>query len=327
MTRFITFAWMFVALTFSASSMASTPLQEGYELNLIDAHGEIQKAKQAILIEDYDTALRILRPLADNGDPVAQLNLGVMHRRGHGVEQDEARGLELYRLSAEQGFAGGQHNLGALLFNSAKTPDERIAAVKFFRLAADQGNAPSAHVLDELFSIGLEAAKNGNFEVALREWLPLADNGSARAQMNLGTMYAKGDGVEKDPELAFGWYLKAAEQGIAKGQFLVGQMLQDGEGTERNPVDALSWFLRSAKQGDTNSQMIISAALALGEDVKRDVWGALYWGYAAQIEGSEDADKVVEMLERALLKKTNQTKLDQLKELVRECVEKKYEGC
>lgn len=327
MPRFIAFAWMLLALTFSTSSLASTPLVDGYELNSTDAHSEMQEAKQAVLIEDYDTALRILRPLAENGDPVAQLNLGVMYRRGHGVERDEARGLELYRLSAEQGFAGGQHNLGAVLLNSAKTPEERVAAVKFFKLAADQGNEPSAEVLDGLFRIGLEAAQDGNFEVALRHWFPLAENGSARAQMNLATMYSKGDGVDKDPALAFNWYLKAAEQGISKGQFLIGQMLQDGEGTKKNPVEALNWFLRAAKQGDTNSQVIISAALALGEDVKRDIWGALYWGYAAQIEGSEDADKVVEMLERAVLKKTNQAKLNQFKKLVRECVEKRYEGC
>jgi hypothetical protein len=73
MTRFIAFAWMLLALTFSTSSLASTPLVDGYELNSTDEHSEIQRAKQAILIEDYDTALRILSPLAENGDPVAQL--------------------------------------------------------------------------------------------------------------------------------------------------------------------------------------------------------------------------------------------------------------
>jgi uncharacterized protein len=317
-----------LAFTFSFPSLAAVSLQEEhYQLKSGEGHDEIQQAKSAVLIGDYATALRILEPLAESGDPVAQLNLGVMYRRGHGLEQDEARGLQLYKLSAEQGFAGAQHNLGAVLLNSATTLAERSAAVELFKLAAEQGNEPSAQVLDELFKIGLEAAKSGNYEEALKNWAPLAESGSAQAQMNLGTMYSKGDGVKKDQKLAFSFYLKAAEQGIMKGQFLVGQMYQDGEGTDKKPVEALKWFLRAAKQGDSNSQVMLSAALALGEVVQRDALGSLFWAYAAEIEGNEDAAPIVQMLEKAISKKTDPSKLLQMKELVRECVKKNYEGC
>jgi uncharacterized protein len=37
---------------------------------------------------DYATALRLLRPLADQGNASAQYNLGVMHANGHGVPQN-----------------------------------------------------------------------------------------------------------------------------------------------------------------------------------------------------------------------------------------------
>ncbi len=319
---------LILACTFSFPSVAATSLEEkNYQLETASDQDEIQKAKRAILARDYVTALSILEPLAESGDPVAQLNLGVMYRRGHGVEQDEDKGLWLYKLSAEQGFAGGQFNLGAVLLNSATTMVERSAAVGSFMQAAEQGHQPSVQVLDEMFEAGLEAAQTGKYQLALRTLTPLAENGSARAQMNLGLIYLKGDGVKKDPKVAFSWYLKAAEQGIMEGQFRVGQMYQDGEGVEQNPVEALKWFLSSAKQGDTNSQVMISAALALGEVVKRDVWGALFWAYAAKIEGSEDADPIVQMLERALLKKIDPSKLKQLRDLVNQCVQKNYEDC
>jgi len=316
------------AVIISAPSMATISAQEEvYELKSSGAHAEIQKAKEAILVDDFATALKILEPLAEDGDPVAQLNLGVMYRRGHGVEKDEEKGIYLYKLSAEQEFAGAQHNLAAVLYNDAETATVRSAAVELFMLAAKQGNQPSIEVIEAMFEQGLKAAKSGKYDIALREWAPLADNGSARAQMNLGTMYSKGDGVDKDAQVALGWYLKAAEQGLLDAQFRVAQMYEDGEGTESKPVKALYWFGRAAKQGDVRSQLIISAALALGEVVPRDAGGALFWAYAAEIEGSQDAEPMVKMLEKAILKKADKSKLQKIKDFVRDCVKKKYEGC
>jgi TPR repeat protein len=42
-----------------------------------------------------------------------------------------------------------------------------------------------------------------------------ADQGDAKAQSNLGTMYAFGKGVLKDYKQAVYWYQKAADQGYA----------------------------------------------------------------------------------------------------------------
>src|SRR4051794_23298177 len=58
---------------------------------------------------DYDTALRLLRPLAETGDARAQFNLGVMYSEGQGVPQDNAEAGKWYRLSAEQGYAQAQY--------------------------------------------------------------------------------------------------------------------------------------------------------------------------------------------------------------------------
>ncbi len=50
---------------------------------------------------------------------------------------------------------------------------------------------------------GLAAAQRGNYATALEEWRPLADQGHARAQCNLGVMYDNGYGVpENDAESA-----------------------------------------------------------------------------------------------------------------------------
>jgi TPR repeat protein len=47
----------------------------------------------------------------------------------------------------------------------------------------------------------------------LREWQPLADQGDADAQFNLGVMYDRGDGIPQDYAEAAKWHRLAAEQG------------------------------------------------------------------------------------------------------------------
>ena len=45
------------------------------------------------------------------------------------------------------------------------------------------------------FQKGMTAYKQGDFATALREWTPLAEQGNATAQSNLGAMYELGHGV------------------------------------------------------------------------------------------------------------------------------------
>ena len=48
------------------------------------------------------------------------------------------------------------------------------------------------------FQKGLAAVQRGDFATALREWTPLAEQGYATAQYNLGVMYDNGEGVPQD---------------------------------------------------------------------------------------------------------------------------------
>ena len=63
------------------------------------------------------------------------------------------------------------------------------------------GNSESAD-----FQKGVTAVQSGDFATALREWAPLAEQGDASAQFNLGKMYDEGDGVPQDYKTAVKWY-------------------------------------------------------------------------------------------------------------------------
>jgi uncharacterized protein len=63
---------------------------------------------------DYATALRLFRPLADQGSAQAQYRIGLMYYSGEDVAQDLAEAAKWFRKAAEQGYSGAQHYLGMM---------------------------------------------------------------------------------------------------------------------------------------------------------------------------------------------------------------------
>jgi len=63
---------------------------------------------------------------------------------------------------------------------------------------------------------GVDAYQRGDFQAALLEWRPLAEQGDDRAQNNLGAMYRFGRGVARSRIEAVKWYRRSAE--LSKSQ-------------------------------------------------------------------------------------------------------------
>ncbi len=98
--------------------------------------------------------------------------------------------------------------------------------------------APAWAGVDE----AVAAYERGDYATALREWRPLAEQGVASAQHNLGILYDRGLGTPQDYAEAVKWYRKAAEQGYALGQDNLGLMYAGGKGVARDYVEAVKWF-------------------------------------------------------------------------------------
>ena len=91
---------------------------------------------------DYATALRELTSLAEQGDAVAQYNLGVLYRDGQGVPQDYKTAVKWTRLAAEQGDADAQYNLGSMYRKGQGVLQDYKTARKWYRLSAEQDQCP-----------------------------------------------------------------------------------------------------------------------------------------------------------------------------------------
>ncbi len=126
------------------------------------------------------------------------------------------------------------------------------------------------------FAEGVAAYKRGDYETALRELRPLANQGNAEAQFNLGVMYDKGEGVPQDDTEAVKWYRKAAEQGYAEAQYSLGLMYVKGGGVPQHHVRTHMWFNLAASR------------LPPGED--RDTSAKLRDGLAARMTPAQIAE-------------------------------------
>ena len=74
------------------------------------------------------------------------------------------------------------------------------------------------------FDMGMSAAQSSDYLMALSVWVPLAQQGYASAQYNLGHIYARGYGIPADNKSAMQWYTKAAKLGYVEAQVELGNI-------------------------------------------------------------------------------------------------------
>lgn len=152
MTTAFRSAVVLVSLIIMSTPTAAGPLEEG-----IAAYNR----------GDPAAALKLWQPLAEAGNPDAQVNIGVLHANGEGVPQSYSEALAWYRKAADQGDVFALNNLGLMYMRGQGIAASDRMAVQLYTRAAEKNFAP--------------------------------------AQFNLATMFAQGRGTDKDKAEAYKW--------------------------------------------------------------------------------------------------------------------------
>jgi TPR repeat protein len=226
---------------------------------MTDARKELEDGKAAFNRSDYNTALRLLLPLAESGDPASQRVVGEIYLRGWGVEPDGAeaakwwiRAVSTWRELADQGNAEAQFDLGSMFLRGYGLPEDDTEAFNWFHKAAQQGYAPAQYLLGEMCGFGKNNIWRPYFNPleALKWNRKAADQGFSKAQYKLGLLYSYGTlGLKEDKREAIKWLRKAAEQGHADAQNNLGAMYADGSGVQQDYKEAYAWLSVAAAQG------------------------------------------------------------------------------
>jgi len=112
---------------------------------------------------------------AENGDALAQFELGEIYAKGEGVTKDVVEAVKWLTKAAEQGNDAAQMKLGGIYIGGRGVPKHSAEAAKWFMMSAEKGNSA--------------------------------------AQCQVARMHLTGAGVPKDDVDAYKWSILAATQG------------------------------------------------------------------------------------------------------------------
>ena len=138
---------------------------------VVAAPAEVLTGIQAYERRDYQTALRLYRSAADQGNAEAAWYLGLMHDKGEGVLQSGSEAAKWYRLAVERGLDMARVYIGELYYEGRGVPQDFAEAVKWFRPAAEMGDVSAQYYLGLMRYEGQEVQKD---YVQAYKWLNLS---------------------------------------------------------------------------------------------------------------------------------------------------------
>lgn len=198
-----------------------------------------------------------------SGDAGSQWGMGLMLLEGLGMPKNTVRATEYFKAAADQDFAPAQVSLGALYLDQG-TPSDIIVATRYFELAERYGNLEAYYFLAEIMNQGVGRDRNCAlasmyYKNVVEKVEPLLSSFTEANQA-----YINGD-----YELALIDYMHAAEQGWEKGQANVAYLLDDQKSLLnfpnwlsfsrprpellKNRALALLYWTRSSKQSNIDS--------------------------------------------------------------------------
>jgi TonB family protein len=150
---------------------------------------------------------------------------------------------------------------------------------------------------------GQAAYNRGDYTTAQRLWRPLAEQGLARAQNNLGVMYENAKGVPQNINEALKWYRLAAEQGYAGAQNNLALIYALGRGVPRDPVRAHMWFSLAASSlsGDLGKTVMNSRDVLAGTMTPQQIAEATEMARTCQASNYKQCERGEDAAALALL--------------------------
>ncbi|MCC6171020.1 MAG: sel1 repeat family protein [Gammaproteobacteria bacterium] len=248
-----------------------------------------------------------LRRAARQNHAPAQAVLGYMLEQGIGTARDPTEAFQWYQRAAQANNEDGLVNLGRAYENGIGTARDLARARSYYERAAAMGNRPAREALAGLgagpssqapaqsdaqaeFARGSTLYKAGDYAGAARIFRALADRGYAPAQLQIGSQYARGEGLPRNSKLAVQWYLKSAAQGYAIAQNNLAGCYEYGDGVVDDWVESFRWAKRSADGGNPRGMFLVGRAYQFGIGVPQSRETAIQWFDRAASRGDDQAD-------------------------------------
>jgi uncharacterized protein len=143
--------------------------------------GPLEEGVTAYQNGDYAEALRLWRPLANQGNAIAQAHLGLMYTFGRGVPKNDAEAVAWLRKAAAQGNSEGEGRLGVMYLYGEGVPQDYAQAHMWLRKGAEQGDFVAQDSLGYLYETGKDVPQD---YVQAHMWYNLAASDAQDAAMS-----------------------------------------------------------------------------------------------------------------------------------------------
>lgn len=164
-----------------------------------------------------------------------------------------------------------------------------LKGMESLRDSAAAGDVPSIFEIGSRFADGRGVTRD---PVLAARWFEQgAATGHAPSQYRLGSLYREGRGITKDANLAFQWFDRAAAQGHVLAMHNAAVLLAEGVHGTPDYSGAALWFKRAAEHGIKDSQFNIGILYARGLGVTQDLGESYRWFAIAANQGDVDAGK------------------------------------
>jgi len=184
------------------------------------ANEDIASAANALKSGNYSQAMAMAQPLAEKGNPDAQLLMGIMYMRGLGISKDMSMAYDMYRKAAEQGQAAAMHNLASMHYRGEGVRINFSEAREWNKKAAEAGLTIAQHDYAAMLESGVGGDRDLNG--AARYYQLAARGGYTNASYKLGRMLAG-----QNPQASMRFLCQAASKNHAEAKKMLGPRIRN----------------------------------------------------------------------------------------------------
>ncbi|KAJ3303584.1 hypothetical protein HDV03_003661 [Kappamyces sp. JEL0829] len=225
---------------------------------------------------------------AEENMPVAQYCLALQYYNAIGTEVNKDMAFEWCFKAATQGLAPAQNLLGNLYVEGTPSnPPNPDRGMFWYIKAGEQYESTSIYNIGTLFERGIGVERN--LETAIDWYLRAAAFDSSNAHNVLGTLHEQGVVRDASPAMAVYHYRQAVNQGHCHATYNLARALHDGFGCDKDMAQAYVYFVSSARQGHDYSQFSLAICYEWGMGVERNWELARKWYARAAKNGVEAA--------------------------------------
>ena len=245
---------------------------------------------------DYENAKKYLLIASNQGDEIANFNLGGMsfvYYKGS-KQKTNQEAIKYYKLSADKGYAPALIALGDMYATGdGAIPNEKFAE-DYYLKAVELNDSVAMERLALLYLFQEDVNGDGSDSKTATKSIELfkkvAENGNPKAMYILSMAYQNGLYVEKDEVKGLQYLMQSAQAGYVEAEYALAYLYLTGMFVEKNYEQGVYFMSKAANQNFPSAQNNLGMLYLKGEVVPKDLKVANYWLNQASNNGYSMAD-------------------------------------